>query len=79
MIYARELEGSYCLIFSCIGKPYYDPDIRLISENDREQILSITNVPDDENEFAKSISQTIAAAKSAGFVFEGTWDFLDNY
>ena len=161
MIHARKLEGSYCLVFSCIGKPYDDSDIRFLSENDHEQILFITTVPEDDNEFAKSISQnllqdfsdmiqksskhilgifdgktlagaivigkpnneesvcvgdifiprqyrgrgyaprliragmalypgvrfiydcgsdnypSIAAAKSAGFVFEGTWDFLD--
>ena len=59
MIYARELEGSYSLIFSCIGKPYDDSDIRFLSETDREQILSITTVPDDDNEFGKSISQNL--------------------
>jgi len=162
MIYARKLEGSYCWNFSCIGKPYDDSDIRLLSENDREQVMAITSVlSNDDNEFAESIAQnllehflemiqnsgicmfgifdgetlagaitiakpnnkkatrildifipnqyrgrgyaprliraglalypefiytydcgsdnypSIAAAKSAGFVFEGTWDFLD--
>jgi len=58
MIYARELKGDYCLIFSCVGKPYDDPDIRFLSENDRKQMIS-TTVPDNDNEFAKSISQNL--------------------
>lgn len=59
MIYARECEGVHCLIFSCIGKPYNDPDIRLLCENDREQILSLTTVPDDDNQYAKSIAHNL--------------------
>ena len=59
MIYARELQGTYCLNFSCIGKPYDDPDIRFISEDDRGQVFSITNVSDDDNPFAESIAQNL--------------------
>lgn len=64
MIFARECEGVHCLIFSCMGKPYDDSDIRLLCENDREQFLSLTTVPDDDNEFAKSIAYNLTESFS---------------
>jgi hypothetical protein len=52
-------EGDNCISFSCIGEPYEDSSIRPLNENDREQILSVTTVPDDDSEYAKIISKNI--------------------
>lgn len=64
MIYARECEGIHCLVFSCLGRPYDDSDIRLLSEDDRGQFLSFTDVPEDDNEFARSIANNLTGSFS---------------
>jgi GNAT superfamily N-acetyltransferase len=64
MICAGECEGVHCLIFSCMGKPYDDPDIRLLCENDRDQFMSLTTVPEYDDEFAKSIACNLTGSFS---------------
>lgn len=59
MIYARELEGIHCLIFSNIGKEHEDPAIRALSSADSKQVVALTTVEDDGNIFNKSISENI--------------------
>jgi len=47
------------LVFSRMGEPYDDPDIRQLTEDDRKQILEILAVPADDSYEAKAIAEVI--------------------
>jgi len=59
MWYIGEYPSDQTLCFSCIGTPYEDSSIRPLTENDREQVMVVTNVPDNDTEFGKGIAINI--------------------
>lgn len=74
----RDYPGDHCYVFERKGELYNDVAIRLLSENDRELIISLTKVADDDNEYAidiaKMIHENIAEINNKNIYVHGIFD-----